>query len=77
MITSLPSGRASEIAEAGWNPSLFLPDRFVTHDTDGTLVNTSIGTGHVSRYFWLWNTLNFWLAESLDASPITESPQPE
>jgi len=50
-------------------PVSFLPDRFVTHDTDGTLVNTSIGTGHVSRYFWL--------AESLDASPITESPQPE
>ena len=66
-FTAFGSGKGEP--GAGWNPPLFLPDRFVTHDTDGTLVNTSIGTGHVSRYFWL--------AESLDASPITESPQPE
>ena len=59
---------------AGRNYDLLV---FVTHDSDGTLVNTSIGTGHVSRYFWLWNTLNFWLAGSLDASTATESPQPE
>jgi len=50
---------------------------FITHEKDGRLVNNSIGTLHFSRYYWLWNTLNFWLAGSLEATPPTESPQPE